>query len=173
MDAVNQVHVPAAAADGERGSSFVEVIVAMFILTAGLLPLVALFTMGVQRITASTPMLMAREKAREAIESVHAARDTGEASWATINNTADGGVFLNGQQPIRHPGNDGLVNTSDDGAIEVPQAEFTREIDINPLNLDGTGTVNPNLREVRVIVRYKVYGAWRDYVMVTYVSAYS
>ena len=65
------------------------------------------------------------------------------------------------------------MNTSDDGAIEVPVAEFTREIDINPLNFDGTGTVNPNLREVRVVVRYKVYGAWRNYVVITYVSAYS
>jgi len=173
MDAVSQVPAPAGAAGDERGFSFVEVIVAMFILTAGLLPLVALFTMGVQRMTASTPMLMAREKAREAIESVHAARDTGEASWATIRNSDDGGVFLTGAQPIRHPGNDGLVNTSDDGAIEVPVAEFTREIDINPLNFDGTGTVNPNLREVRVVVRYKVYGAWRNYVVITYVSAYS
>jgi len=157
----------------ERGFSFVEVIVAMFILTAGLLPLVALFTMGVQRITASTPMLMAREKAREAIESVHAARDTGEASWATIRNTTDGGVFLTGARAIRHPGNDGLVNTADDGAIEIPEAEFTREIDINPLNFDGQATVNPNLREVRVIVRYKVHGGWREYVMTTYISSYS
>ncbi len=60
-------------------------------------------------------MLIAREKAREAIESVHAARDTGEASWATIRNVLDGGVFLDGAQPIKDPGDDGLVNTADDG----------------------------------------------------------
>ena len=42
---------------------------------------------------------------------------------------------------------------------------FTREIDINPLNFDGTTTVNPNLREVRVIVRYKVYNAWQTYTV--------
>jgi prepilin-type N-terminal cleavage/methylation domain-containing protein len=163
----------AGAASGERGFSLVEVIVAMFILTAGLLPLVWLFATGVQRMTASTPMLLAREKAREAIESVHAARDTGQASWASIRNAADGGVFLDGAQAIRHPGNDGLVNTSDDGSIEIPVAEFTREIDINPLNRDGGGGVDPNLREVRVVVRYKVYGAWRNYVMTTYISKYS
>ena len=69
--------------------------------------------------TASTPMLIAREKAREAIESVHAARDTGEFAWTTILNVADGGVFLNGAQPVRRPGIDGLVNTADDGAIET------------------------------------------------------
>lgn len=158
---------------GDRGFSLIEVVVAMFILTAGLLPLAGLFAASVQRMTASTPMLLAREKAREAIESVHAARDTGEASWATIRNVADGGVFLNGEQPIRATGNDGLVNTADDGAVEISASEFTREIDISPLNLDGTATVNPNLREVRVVVRYMVYGAWRSYVMTTYISSYA
>jgi hypothetical protein len=158
---------------GERGYSFIEVLAAMLILTGGLLPLVGLFSMAVQRMTASTPMLMAREKAREAIESVHAARDTGTASWASIRNAAEAGVFLDGPQPIKHPGNDGLVNTADDGAIEVPEAEFTREIAINPLVSEITGVTDPNLREVRVTVRYKVYGAWRDYVMITYISSYS
>ena len=157
----------------ERGFSLLEVIVAMFILTAGLLPLVALFTTSVQRMTASTPMLLAREKAREAIESVHAARDTGEASWVTIQNASLGGVFLNGPQPIRRQGNDGLVNTADDGAAELPAAEFNREIKINPLINPITGTTDQNLREIQVIVRFKVYGAWRTYTMTTYVSSYS
>lgn len=158
---------------GQRGFSLVEVLVAMLILTAGLLPLVGLFATAVQRMTASTAQLLAREKAREAIESVHAARDTGEASWATIRNVADGGVFLDGDQPIKAPGNDGLVNTADDGTTQILAYEFTREIDINPLNFDGTATVNPNLREVRVEVRYKVGGAWFSYVLTTYISSYS
>jgi prepilin-type N-terminal cleavage/methylation domain-containing protein len=158
---------------GQRGFSLIEVLVAMFILTAGLLPLAALFATAVQRMTASTPQLLAREKAREAIESVHAARDTGEASWATIRNLADGGVFLNGAQPIKAPGNDGLVNTSDDGATQISASEFTREIDINALTFDGTATVNPNLREVRVVVRYQVSGTWFTYVLTTYISSYS
>ena len=162
-----------AARDDERGFSLVEVITAMFILTFGLLPLVGLFTMGVQRMTASTPMLVAREKAREAIESVHAARDTGEASWANINNVSGGGIFLNGAQPVRRPGVDGLTNTADDGSNEVPAAEFTREILISPLINPVTGGTDDSLREVKVIVKYKVYGAWRTYTMTTYVSAYS
>ena len=54
--------------EGERGFSLIEVLAAMFILTAGLLPLVGVFTFSVRQITASTPMLVAREKAREAIE---------------------------------------------------------------------------------------------------------
>lgn len=157
----------------EAGFSLIEVLAAMLVLTVGLLPIVALFTTSVQRMTASTPMLMAREKAREAIESVHAARDTGEASWPTIQNTGSGGVFLSGPQPLRAPGVDGLVNTGDYGAVELLASEFTREILITPLSLDPGPGINPNLREVKVIVRYKVYGSWRQYVMTTYISAYS
>jgi Tfp pilus assembly protein PilV len=162
----------AASAD-QRGFSLIEVLAAMFILMAGLLPLVGMFTIGVKQMTASTPMLVAREKAREAIESVHAARDTEEASWPTIRNQSDGGIFLDGAQTIKLPGADGLVNTADDGAAELPAAQYRREIDISPLNFDGGGPVNPNLREVKVTVSYKVYGGWRTYVMTTYVSSYS
>lgn len=166
------IATPAPAAT-DRGFSLTEVLVATFILTAGLLPLAGLFAVAVQRMTVSTPMLLAREKAREAIESVHAARDTGEASWANIRNVADGGVFLDGDQAIKNPGNDGLVNTADDGAGQISAGEFTREIDISPLNYDGTTTVNPNLREVRVVVRFKVASAWQSYVLTTYISSYS
>ena len=67
-------------------------------------------------------MLIAREKAREAVESVHSARDTGELSWSRVRNVADGGAFLNGAQDVKMPGPDGLVNTADDGAIEVLRA---------------------------------------------------
>ena len=164
---------PAGRGQDERGFSLIEVLVAMLILTTGLLPLAGLFATAVQRMTASTPMLLAREKAREAIESVHAARDTGEASWATIRNVAAGGVFLDNATAIKDPGNDGLVNTADDGDTQLSGELFTREIDINNLNVDGTATVNPNLREVRVIVRYKVYNAWQVYTLVTYISSYS
>lgn len=157
----------------ERGFSLIEVLAAMVMLTVGLLPLVGLSAISVQRMGASTQMLTAREKAREAIESVHAARDTGEASWPTIRNVSDGGVFLDGAQPLRSPGLDGLVNTADDGATEFPVTDFTREVDINPLNLDGTQTLNQTLREVRVTVRYRVNSSWRTYVMTTYVSSYS
>jgi prepilin-type N-terminal cleavage/methylation domain-containing protein len=157
----------------DRGFSLIEVLVAMLILTTGLLPLAAVFAAAVQQMASSTPMLMAREKAREAIESVHAARDTGEASWATIRNIAQGGVFLGGARPIKDPGLDGLVNTVDDGADQFSPELFTREILINTLNYDGTATVNPNLREVRVIIRYKVSNIWQSYTLVTYISSYS
>lgn len=157
----------------QRGFSLIEVTVAILILTAGLLPLAALFAAGVQQMAASTPMMVAREKAREAIESVHAARDTGTESWATIRNVADGGVFLDGPTALKAPGADGLVNTADDGDDEFSEDSYTREIDLLPLNFDGTTSVNPNLREIRVTIRYRVNQAWRTYVLTSYISRWS
>jgi prepilin-type N-terminal cleavage/methylation domain-containing protein len=160
-------------ADDQRGFSLIEVMVATFILTAGLLPLAAVFAAGVQQMASSTPMMIAREKAREAIESVHAARDTGEASWATIQN-APAGVFLATPIAIMNPGPDGLVNTIDDNTAQFPITSFTREIDILPVYRDGSTTlINPNLREIRVIIRFRVHQAWRTYTMTSYISPYS
>jgi hypothetical protein len=173
------------------GFSLVEVLVAMGVLTAGLLSLVGVFAFGLARVRTSTPMLLAREKAREAIESVHAARDTGEFAWNTILNVSEGGVFLNGAQPVRTTGLDGLVNTADDGPVEtmrkpgadgilgnsddeiVTLTEFTREVVISPVNFDGTNTVNPNLRQITVTVRYRLDNEWRSYRLVSFVSSYS
>ena len=82
-------------------------------------------------------------------------------------------MFLDGARAIKDPGDDGLVNTADDGDEQLSEELFTREIDINPLNFDGTATVNPNLREVRVIVRYRVNNTWQTYTVITYISSYS
>jgi len=173
------------------GFSLIEVMIAMIIMTVGLMSLVGVAAVGVQRVGQSSPMLIAREKAREAIESVHSARDTGELAWSRVRNTADGGVFLGGPQSLKHSGLDGLVNTGDDGAVETVRTagidsilgnaddvittltDYTREIRITPLNYDGTGTTNPNLRQIEVVVRYRIEGVWRAYTITTFISSYS
>lgn len=175
----------------DRGFSLIEVMVAMLVLVIGLLSLVGVAAVGIQRTSASSPMLIAREKAREAIESVHTARDTGLLTWPKIFNVPDGGVFLTGPQSLKVAGPDGLVNTADDGVIETITSpgpdgvlgtgddivtsldNYTREIEITRLNYDGTATVNPNLRQLKVIVRYKVDGIWQAYTITTYISSYS
>jgi prepilin-type N-terminal cleavage/methylation domain-containing protein len=177
----------------EKGFSLIEVLIAMLVLTVGVLSLLGVIALGVQTVAASSPMLIAREKAREAIESVHAARDTGELAWSRINNVASGGVFLGGMQDMKMPGDDGVVNTADDGAVEsirLPGTDgllntaddrvtllhnnlFQREIAITTLNQDGTTTVNPNLRRITVNIRYRVLGGWRTYTLTTYISNYS
>ena len=165
------------------------------ILATGLLAMAGFLAIGMTHMTSSSPALIAREKAREAVESVHTARDTGELLWARINHVGQGtGIFLTGPQPIKAPGNDGLANTADDSSQPVesvrapgrdgvlntgddvltPLTNFTREVAITPLFRDGSTTVvNPNLRQVTVTVRYKVGDWWRSYTLTTYVSSYS
>jgi hypothetical protein len=167
--------------------------IAMLVLTAGALSLVGIMAIGLHSASGSSLTLVAREKAREAVESVHSARDTGELAWNRVQNVGDGGDFLDGMQDVREPGADGLVNTGDDGDIEVMREPgedgmleteddrlvpldpdlFQRQIEITPMTFDGSDDVNPNLRQITVTVRYRVRGSWRDYVLTTFVSAYS
>ena len=177
----------------DDGFTLIEVMVAVVILTVGVMSLAGVMAVGVQTVASSSNQLIAREKAREAVESVHSARDTGELAWARVQNVAQGGVFLDGMRDMRVPGPDGLVNTADDGAIEVLQApgadgvldnaddkftplaatEFQREVVISTVNNDGTAIVNPNLRRITVNVRYRVRNTWQTYTLTTFVSAYS
>jgi hypothetical protein len=136
----------------------------------------------------SSANLIAREKAREAVESVHTARDTRTITWAQIKNVANGGVFLNGAQPLYAAGADGLVNTADDAAagletlrdpgpngilgdaddIVTPLNGFTRQVQIlelNPVNLD--------LRQIVVTITYQVGPQRGTYVLRTFISAFS
>ena len=179
----------------EQGFSLLEVLVAMLILTVGVLSLLGVIALGIQAIASSSPMLIAREKAREAIESVHAARDTGELAWNRIHNVANGGVFEPGMkdmllpgpdglintiddaviESIRHPGPDGLLNNADDIVTRLDSSTYQREIAITTLNLDppNATTLNPNLRRITVNIRYRVLGGWRVYTLTTYISNYS
>ena len=101
--------------DGEAGFSLVETMIAMGILATGLLSMAGAFVLGLASLNGSSANLVAREKAREAIESVHTARDTRVITWGQIRNVSDGGAFVDGAQPLRNPGPDGLMNTADDG----------------------------------------------------------
>ena len=172
-----------------RGFSLVESLIAVTILAFGLLSIAAAFTGGLQQMSGSNFDFLAREKAAEAIESVFTARDTKTITWAEIRNVegetgSDGGVFLDGEHNLTLSGDDGLVNTADDGeAIEslimpgddgllgsgddviTPLANFKREIEIRD--------IGPTLRQLRVIIRYVVGSETREYIIVTYISSYA
>ena len=173
------------------GFTLIEVVIATAILAGGLLTLAGFLGTGMRLMAGSTPALIAREKARQAVESVHTARDTGLLTWTKIQNVAAGGVFLAGAQPLRNAGNDGLVNTADDVGVETirlpgpdgilnnsddvitPLSNFTREIQITTLNKDNSTVVNPNLRQITVIISYTLQGLTKTYTLVTYISSFS
>lgn len=169
----------------ETGLGLIEAMIAMLVLTVGAVGMASTFLHGMQAATGSPNELMATQKAAEAIESVYSARDSHTITWAQLRNLAYGGIFKNGPQPLKISGLDGIVNTSDDGAIEsvvtpgldqqmdtaddkvVTLSSFTREIQIRDV---------PNrtdLRTLTVIITYKSGPATQTYTLSTYISAFA
>jgi prepilin-type N-terminal cleavage/methylation domain-containing protein len=167
----------------QSGFTLVETLMAIVILCGGLLALGYAFAQGMITMSTSHNHQIAKEKAAEAIESVFTSRDTRIILWAQIRNVSNGGVFLDGAQPLRTQGPDGLVNTTDDGSIEcetqpgsdgilgtgddtvIPLDNFTREIEITD--------IAPNLRQIRVIVRYQIGHLTREHQMIAYISSFA
>lgn len=173
----------------EAGFSLIEVMFAMFVLMIGVVGLAGAIASGARRLTGTQDQLLATERAAEAAESVFKARDNRTITWDQIRNVADGGIFADGPQDIRAPGDDGLVNTEDDGDLEeilrpgpdgmlgteddvsTPLFGMTREIQI--LEICREGVCSQTLRELRVIVRYRGGGGTEEFVLTTYISAYA
>ena len=172
----------------EGGFTMLEALIALSILGVSLLALAQVYAHGEAQLSASGPDIIARQKASDAIESVFTARDTRIVTFAQIRNVAgesgnDDGVFLDGERPLRIAGADGLLNTADDGAVEtmaepgadnllgtaddriVELSSFTREIEIRD--------IGPNLRRVRIIIRYLAGGTRREYRLETFVSSFA
>ena len=167
----------------DRGFTLVETIFALGMMAFGLLTLAAVFSYGMLHLRTGASLVLAKEKAAEAIESVFMSRDTRVTTWARVRNGADGGIFLDGPQPLKLPGPDGLVNTDDDGAIEeivlpgpdnivgtgddkvVPLSGFTRQIEITD--------ISQNLREIRVTIQYPYGPSYREYMLTTYISPFA
>ncbi len=170
------------------GFSLIETMIALSVLTVGMLGAAAVFTQGMQKMASSPGDLIATQKAAEAIESVYAARNSQTLTWAQIQNVqgasgSDGGVFLDGAQDLKTAGADGVVGTADDGAIEswvLPGPDqiigtsddvtqtltgYTREIKIRDIEL--------GLRSIVVTITYRAGTGIRTYTLTTYISNYT
>lgn len=101
----------------ESGFTLIEVMIASAILLTGLLSLAFAFMMGLGVIQTSQQDSIARQKARQAMEDVFTARDTGGITFSQICNVGSGAscIFISGFEPLYTAGPDGLVNTADDG----------------------------------------------------------
>lgn len=174
----------------ERGFSLVETIIAVGVLSVGLLGGAAVLTQGMQRLSSSPGDVLTTQKAAEAIESVFSARDSHKLTWAQLRNVNgaanDGGVFLDAPRSLQLAGADGLVNTADDGAVEtvvlpgrdqllgtgddttVTLSGYQRQITIRDIPNE-----NGNLRSVTVSVTYQSGSTKRTYTLTTYISNYS
>ncbi len=178
-------------ASSERGFSLVETVVSIGVLTVGLLGAAAVLSAGMQNLSSSPGDVIVTQKAAQAVEAVFSARDSHRLTWNQILNvhgTSDstGGIFLDGPQPLKVAGADGLVNTSDDGAVEtitLPGKDqmlgtsddlvttlngYTREIMIR-----NVPNENGQLRSITVTITYQNGPTKRTYTLSTFISAYS
>lgn len=175
----------------EQGFSLVEVMMALGVLTTGVLGAAAVMASGMQHLSSSPNEVIATQKATQAVEAVFAARDSHKLTWSQIRNVSgtgtDNGVFLDGPQSLKLSGNDGLVNTADDPNVietipmpgpdkifstaddsNVSLSGFTREISIRDVSGEGG-----QLRSVTVTIVYRSGTSMRTYKLSTYISAYS
>jgi prepilin-type N-terminal cleavage/methylation domain-containing protein len=186
----------------DDGFSLIEVVVAMSLLMVGLLGLAQVFYFGLAIVGTSSAQLIAREKAREAIESVHTARDTRVITWAQIRNVSAPAClpawganlvgnfnplarFKTEEHPLLAAGPDGLVATNDDVGQEMtpgPDNTLGTADDVPLVGFrrqiaicDVTG--NANLRLIAVTISYPGSSAVglqrRTYTLITYVSSFS
>ena len=166
-----------------NGFSLVEFMVAMAVLLIGLVGVLGLFTHGLFATKFGDNSLIAKEKAREALESIFTARNTQQVTFSQIKNVSDGGIFLNGFQALKVPGNDGIVGTADDGAIETmvfpgPDGvlgtgdDETRTLDEFQRQISITA-IDPNVSRITITMRHVLSGPLqRDYIVTSYISRF-
>jgi len=185
----------------QSGFTLVETMIAIAVLTIGILSLAAVLGTSVGRVEYAEEQLIAREKALQALESVYTARNTSQITFAQIANTPNG-IFTLGATQLLCAGPDGLVNTTDDVAcpaagpcpagpecvvlpgpdgilgdaddVAMSLSNFTRQIAItNVLEADGV-TVNPTLKSITVTITYAQSGAApQAYTVQALISAYN
>lgn len=172
---------------GQRGFTIIETMIAIAIMSIGILTLIAAFATAVGATQNAESNLIARQKTLQAMESIYTARNTQQISFSQIANISSGGIFSNGQVQLLAAGPDGLVNTADDlpfaasgpcpagpecvvlpgpdgilgtaDDVGMSLANFKRQIQINSvLESDGV-TTDPNLKQIVVTITYTAPGA--------------
>jgi prepilin-type N-terminal cleavage/methylation domain-containing protein len=104
----------------QRGFTLIEVMIATVIMTIGILAVMASFATAIAATASAQEDLIARHKALDAMESIYTARNSQQLPFASINNIANGGVFVGGPTQLLCAGPDGLVGTADDVACTAP-----------------------------------------------------
>ena len=173
----------------QSGFTLIETMIAMAVLSFGVLSLSAIYTQGLRASAQTQIQFIAQQKAQEALETLFTARDTKLLTWAQINNVSQGGVFKDGPQPLYAPGPDGLVGTADDDATN-PNAIVVGPGPDNVLGTADDQTINlnpwmtrtiliapvpgtPNLDQVTITVTYIYSGQTNQFQLISYLSAFS
>ncbi len=183
-------------AEGSRGIGLIEVMAALFVIVIAVTSLLVLYSHSLASMSLMGDLLIAKQEARETLESIFTARNTQQVTYDMIQNVSTvPGIFLDGYQSLKEPnptggGGDGLVGTSDDGPIKtlvlpgqddlVGTADdeirvltnFQRWINFEPV-LYADSTVNPDVRKVTVTIQYTTpLGNQQTYEVASYVSRF-
>lgn len=183
--------------DGQKGFSYIDVMVAILILMVGILAMVSAITANVARTFETEKRLIAKQIALSTIESVISAKEISKPGvtdgWNSIGNVGTNpvggvpkGIFVSGFAPIReNAGWDGIVGTIDDACpggnpCTVPNRpindsaemkEYMREIVIENL-IDSERPNTISRRKITVNVNYHVNQAIRNLTLSTIVTNY-
>ena len=180
---------PGSRRNANNGFTLLECIVAMAVLSFGILSLVSVFTQGLSNSSQTQIQFIAQQKAREALETIFTARDTKILTFNQIKNVSHGGVFNDGAQSLCDPGPDGLYGTSDDNCSNPdtiivgpgPDKIFgTSDDQVIPLNpwMTRTITITPdpnigNLNHITVTITWVYNGRTSTISVSSYISNYS
>lgn len=177
--------------DWERGFGLLEAMIATVILVTGLLALAGLFAQSLKFLQYTREDLVAKQKAREALEGVYSARNDASIGFASIQNKSAGGIFNDGFQPLFLPGANGIVGTTSDTTtldsetlpgkddilgtaddVIVPLIYLRRQILIQPVTNPDLSVSN-DLRQITVTVRVTSPG-WgvHDHTVTGYISRF-
>jgi len=177
MDAMMSTRQP----NSERGFSLIEMMIATVVTAIGLLAMIGLFAKSVAVMQYAQEGIVAKQKAREALEGVYAARDDSSLSFTQIDNFANGGIFKDGFQKMMVNTTTGISGTTSDSTTpdsivldgkNVPLSNYQRQILFSPMPAAGGGN-DPNIKQVAVTVRvFSPGGGTRDYTVTGYVSKF-
>ena len=107
------------ARSGDSGFTILEVMIAIVVLVIGMMAVMASFITALTATQSAEEDLIARQKVLEAMESIYTARNSQQIPFSSVANVSNGGIFLNGAQPMLCAGPDGLVGTADDVACKT------------------------------------------------------
>ena len=173
--------------DSESGFTLLEVLIASIVLIVGLVAVAYCFGLGLAVVTTAQEDTVARQKAREAVESVFTGRDTSNLTYDQICNVAAGTpcIFVNGftslttapvsgivnnigdlgpVETVWTPGKDGILGTADD--VQVVLSGYQRQIVITSLS--------PILKQITVTIQYTTMkGITRTVILNVLMSPYA
>jgi prepilin-type N-terminal cleavage/methylation domain-containing protein len=179
--------------NAQSGFTLLEAMIAIVILSFGILSLAAVYAQGIQVASMTQLDYIDEKKDEEAVETIFAARDSKLLAWTNVRNVTglggtNDGVFVVGPQPLLAAGPDGLFGTSDDDTANPdtvilgpgPDKILGTSDDVVMSLRNMTRTIvitdvpgESGLRQITITLTYTVGSMSRQYTLVSYIAQFS